>query len=95
MHMINSGAKGTTTHATHMAVAIGQQYVGGREGIFCERPYSEGLTPGRIFRTSDGREGGRREHRRAHGVHWIPQQERVQGHGRSEIAVQQLLWPIM
>ncbi len=49
MNMINSGAKGSETHASHMALAIGQQYVGGREGTFCNRPYSKGLTPSEFF----------------------------------------------
>lgn len=49
MNMIDSGAKGSTTHAMHMAVAIGQQYVGGSEGIFCTRSYTSGLTPDEFF----------------------------------------------
>jgi DNA-directed RNA polymerase beta' subunit len=49
MNMIESGAKGSLVHASHMAVAIGQQYIGGKEGIFCERPYSRGLTPDEFF----------------------------------------------
>ena len=49
MDMIKSGAKGTIVHASHMAVAIGQQYVGGREGVFCGRSYSRGLTPHEFF----------------------------------------------
>lgn len=49
MDMINAGAKGSRTHAAHMAVALGQQYVGGREGTFCTRSYREGLTPDEFF----------------------------------------------
>ncbi len=49
MDMIESGAKGSLTHAAHMAIAIGQQYVGGREGTFCNRSYSRGLTPEEFF----------------------------------------------
>lgn len=47
--MIESGAKGSEVHASHMAVAIGQQYIGGKEGVFCERPYSKGLTQREFF----------------------------------------------
>lgn len=49
MNMIESGAKGSVTHAAHMAVAIGQQYIGGREGIFCNDSYSKGLRPEEFF----------------------------------------------
>lgn len=49
MDMIESGAKGSTTHAAHMAVALGQQYVDGKEGIFCTRSYTQGLTPTEFF----------------------------------------------
>jgi DNA-directed RNA polymerase beta' subunit len=49
MDMIDAGAKGSLTHAAHMAVALGQQYVGGREGTFCTRSYRDGLTPGEFF----------------------------------------------
>lgn len=49
MDMIESGAKGSTTHAAHMAVALGQQYVSGKEGIFCTRSYMQGLTPTEFF----------------------------------------------
>jgi len=49
MAMIDSGAKGSVVHASHMAIAIGQQYIGGKEGIFCKRPYSRGLTPDEFF----------------------------------------------
>lgn len=49
MDMIESGAKGSMTRASHMAIAIGQQYVGGKEGIFCTRSYSRGLTPSEFF----------------------------------------------
>ena len=49
MSMINSGAKGSAVHASHMALSLGQQYIGGKEGIFCERPYSRGLTPKEFF----------------------------------------------
>ena len=49
MNMISSGAKGSATHAAHMAIAIGQQYVGGREGVFCNRSYLRGLTPHEFF----------------------------------------------
>ena len=49
MSMINSGAKGSAVHASHMAISIGQQYIGGKEGMFCERPYSRGLTPTEFF----------------------------------------------
>ncbi len=49
MDMISSGAKGSVTHAVHMAAAIGQQYVGGKEGVFCTRSYFEGLTPTEFF----------------------------------------------
>ena len=49
MSMINSGAKGSAVHASHMAISIGQQYIGGKEGMFCERPYSRGLTPKEFF----------------------------------------------
>ena len=49
MSMINSGAKGSAVHASHMALSLGQQYIGGKEGVFCERPYSRGLTPKEFF----------------------------------------------
>jgi DNA-directed RNA polymerase beta' subunit len=49
MSMIDSGAKGTVTHAVHMAVALGQQYVNGKEGTFCTRSYAAGLTPDEFF----------------------------------------------
>ena len=49
MSMINSGAKGSAVHASQMALSIGQQYIGGKEGMFCERPYSRGLTPKEFF----------------------------------------------
>ena len=49
MNMIESGAKGSTIHAANMAVALGQQYVGGKEGVFCNRSYSRGLTPNEFF----------------------------------------------
>ena len=49
MDMIDAGAKGSLTHAAHMAVALGQQYVGGIEGTFCTRSYREGLTPDEFF----------------------------------------------
>ncbi len=49
MDMIDAGAKGSMTHAAHMAVALGQQYVGGREGTFCTRSYRDGLTPDEFF----------------------------------------------
>jgi DNA-directed RNA polymerase beta' subunit len=49
MDMIDSGAKGSVTHAAHMAVAIGQQYICGREGVFCNDPYSRGLRPEEFF----------------------------------------------
>ena len=49
MSMINSGAKGSAAHASHMALSLGQQYIGGKEGILCERPYSRGLTPKEFF----------------------------------------------
>ena len=49
MNMIDSGAKGSVTHAAHMAVSIGQQYIGGREGVFCNSSYSSGLTPEEFF----------------------------------------------
>ena len=49
MSMINSGAKGSAVHASHMAISIGQQYIGGKEGMFCERSYSRGLTPKEFF----------------------------------------------
>jgi DNA-directed RNA polymerase beta' subunit len=49
MSMIDSGAKGSVVHASHMAVAIGLQYIGGREGMFCQRPYSRGLTQDEFF----------------------------------------------
>ena len=49
MNMIESGAKGSATHASHMAIALGQQYVGGKEGIFCTKSYSRGLTPKEFF----------------------------------------------
>lgn len=49
MNMIESGAKGSVTHASHMAIALGQQYVGGKEGVFCTRSYSRGLTPKEFF----------------------------------------------
>ena len=47
--MIDSGAKGSVVHASHMAVAIGQQYIGNREGMFCKKPYSRGLTHDEFF----------------------------------------------
>ena len=49
MDMIESGAKGSVTHAAHMAVAIGQQYIAGREGMFCHDSYSKGLNPEEFF----------------------------------------------
>lgn len=49
MDMIESKAKGSVTHAVHMAIALGQQYVNGKEGIFCTRSYSRGLTPNEFF----------------------------------------------
>lgn len=49
MDMIESGAKGSTTHAAHIAIALGQQYVGGREATFCHRSYFAGLTPDEFF----------------------------------------------
>ena len=49
MSIIDSGAKGSVVHASHMAVAIGQQYIGGKEGVFCSRSYAEGLTPDEFF----------------------------------------------
>jgi hypothetical protein len=49
MDMIDSGAKGSVVHASHMAVAIGQQYIGGKEGVFCSTPYSRGLGPDEFF----------------------------------------------
>ena len=49
MSMIDSGAKGSVVHASHMAASIGQQYIGGKEGIFCRNPYSRGLTPDEFF----------------------------------------------
>lgn len=49
MTMINSGAKGSIVHASHMAVAIGQQYISGKEGVFCSKSYSQGLTPDEFF----------------------------------------------
>ena len=49
MSMIDSGAKGSVVHASHMAVAIGLQYIGGREGMFCQRPYSRGLMQDEFF----------------------------------------------
>jgi len=49
MSMINSSAKGSAVHASHMALTIGQQYVKGKEGIFCDSPYSTGLTPREFF----------------------------------------------
>ena len=32
-----------------MAVAIGQQYIAGREGMFCHDSYSKGLNPEEFF----------------------------------------------
>ena len=49
MHVIQSGAKGSVTHASHMAVAIGQQYIRGRKGMFCDRSYSQGLNPDEFY----------------------------------------------
>lgn len=49
MHMVTSGAKGSITHVTHMAMSLGQQYIMGREGVFCERSYMRGLTPDEFF----------------------------------------------
>lgn len=49
MNMIDSGAKGSVVHASHMAVAIGQQYIGGKPGVFCKESYSRGLTPDEFF----------------------------------------------
>lgn len=49
MDMIDSGAKGSAVHASHMAVAIGQQYIGGKEGVFCKMPYSRGLRQEEFF----------------------------------------------
>lgn len=49
MSIIESGAKGSVVHASHMAVAIGQQHIGGKEGVFCEGSYSRGLTQREFF----------------------------------------------
>ena len=49
MYIIESGAKGSVIHASHMAVALGQQYIKGREGIFCNSSYSRGLTPDEFY----------------------------------------------
>lgn len=49
MSMIDSGAKGSVVHASHMAVSIGQQHIGGKNGVFCNRSYASGLTPNEFF----------------------------------------------
>lgn len=49
MSIIKSGAKGSIIHASHMAVAIGQQYIRSREGVFCNESYLQGLTPDNFF----------------------------------------------
>ena len=49
MHIIKSGAKGTVLHASHMAVALGQQKIKGKQDIFCKNSYYSGLTPNEFF----------------------------------------------
>ena len=49
MHIIKSGAKGSILHASHIAVALGQQKIMGRDGIFCKSSYTSGLTPDEFF----------------------------------------------
>jgi DNA-directed RNA polymerase beta' subunit len=49
LSIIKSGAKGSMIHASHMAVALGQQYIGGKPGVFCTNSYSRGLTPDEFF----------------------------------------------
>ena len=58
LSMIRSGAKGSMMHASHISVALGQQYVNGREGEFCHNSYCTGLTPREFFgHQMAGREG--------------------------------------
>ena len=58
LSMIRSGAKGSMMHASHISVALGQQYVNGREGVFCQNSYCTGLTPREFFgHQMAGREG--------------------------------------
>lgn len=49
IHIVNSGAKGSITHLSHMCIALGQQYIKGNRGTFCKRSYLEGLTPDEFF----------------------------------------------
>lgn len=49
MHMINSGAKGSITHMSHMTIALGQQYIRGNQGVFCHGSYLSGLPPDEFF----------------------------------------------
>lgn len=47
--IVDSGAKGSITHISNMAVSLGQQYILGKPGVFCENSYSSGLTPHEFF----------------------------------------------
>ena len=47
--IVESGAKGSITHVSNMAVSLGQQYILGKPGVFCENSYSSGLTPQEFF----------------------------------------------
>lgn len=49
MHIINSGAKGSVTHMSHMTLALGQQYIQGNHGVFCHGSYLHGLSPDEFF----------------------------------------------
>jgi len=49
MKIIKSGAKGTTIHLQNMAVALGQQIIAGKPGVFCNNSYSSGLSPDEFF----------------------------------------------
>lgn len=49
LHIVDSGAKGSITHVSNMAVSLGQQYILGKPGVFCENSYSSGLTPNEFF----------------------------------------------
>ena len=49
LDIVDSGAKGSITHVSNMAVSLGQQYILGKPGVFCENSYSSGLTPEEFF----------------------------------------------
>ena len=49
LDIVESGAKGSITHVSNMAVSLGQQYILGKQGVFCENSYFSGLTPHEFF----------------------------------------------